>query len=618
MPKPDYGHQITEKELAELEKRIAKVYREARDELQDTIDAYFESFRERDEEMKKLVGQVVNGRKWTEEDYRQWRLAQIGRGQRFEDLRDKIAERMTKANETAIAYVNDATPGIYSLNRNYAAYTIEQVAGDVGFTLWDESTVRRLIVENPGLMPFYPEEKALQRGIDLAWGKKQITASVTSGILQGKSMGKIASDLQKRVPEMNRASAVRAARTAVTGAQNAGRMDSYKAASDMGIKVRKRWIATKDGRTRHSHQKLDGQTVEWDESFTSELGKIRFPGDPRAKPANIYNCFVGDVKVASDSKLIRSYKHIYEGDLITVKTAGGVKFTCTPNHPILTPSGWVSAKLLHDGDDILVTVSGKDNMLRVNPDIKHTFPSFDAVHKFLYKSGGKRTCSLSVNFHGDITTSNVEIITQKRLLRNNRNPSIRKRINKFLFKLSDKPLVCKSALIEHFWSVCKSSFGLICSKGKALSFLWRRLSHSNVHGFRPSTDMNVVLPEYSIDNLPAETMLKCELLDRLPGKVFLDHVVNVEVSSSNCHVYNLQTESGYYFVNSIIPQDVEMCNGIFAIAKNCRCTMRTVEKEGIEAEPRKMRVRDPKTGRNVVVEEMTYEQWERWVKSRGD
>ena len=67
-------------------------------------------------------------------------------------------------------------------------------------------------------------------------------------------------------------------------------MDSYKAASDMGIKVRKRWVATKDGRTRHAHQKLDGQTVDWDESFTSDLGKIRFPGDPRAKPALTYNC----------------------------------------------------------------------------------------------------------------------------------------------------------------------------------------------------------------------------------------------------------------------------------------------------------------------------------------
>ena len=617
MPTRDLAHEWTDEELQRLERRISRVYREAWDDLEKTVIDYFTAFEKRDDEMKKLVGTEINGKIWTEQDYLQWRLNQIGRGKRFEDLVSKVAARYTKANEVAISYVNDETPSVYSLNRNYAAYTIEKVAGNVGFTLWDESTVKRLIKDDPDVMPYYPKERAVKRGIDLKYGQRQIKKSVTSGILQGKSVGKIAKDLQARVSEMNRASAVRAARTAITSAQNGGRMDSYKAASDMGIKVRKRWVATKDGRTRHAHQKLDGQTVDWDESFTSELGKIRFPGDPRAKPANVYNCFVGDVKVASDSKLIRSYKHIYEGDLITVKTAGGVKFTCTPNHPILTPSGWVSAELLHDRDDILVTVSGKDNMLRVNPDIKHTFPSFDAVHKFLYKSGGKRTCSLSVNFHGDIPTSNVEIITQKRLLRNNRNTSIRKRINKFLLKLSDKPLVCKSALMEHFWSVCRSSFGLICSKGKALSFLGRRLSHSNVHGFRPPANMDVVLTEYPIDNLPAETMVLGELLNRLPGKVFLDHVVSIEVISSNCHVYNLQTESGYYFVNSIIPQDVEMRNGIFAIAKNCRCTLRTVEKPGIEAEPRKMRVRDPKTGRNVVVEEMTYEQWERWVKSRA-
>ena len=240
--------------------------------------------------MKKLIGTVQNGKKWTEEDYKQWRLNQIGRGERFDDLATKVAERYTKANETAIAYVNDDTPGIYSLNRNYAAYTIEQVAGDVGFTLWDEQTVKRLIVEEPDLMPYYPPEKAVKRGIDLAYGKQQITASVTSSILQGSSIKKIADDLQNRISDMNRTSAVRAARTAVTGAENAGRMDSYVAAAKMGIKVRKRWVATKDGRTRHAHQKLDGQTVDWDESFTSELGKIRFPGDPRAKPANVYNC----------------------------------------------------------------------------------------------------------------------------------------------------------------------------------------------------------------------------------------------------------------------------------------------------------------------------------------
>ena len=612
----DFAHRETDEELKKLERRITRIYREARDELQETIDKYFESFAKRDEEMKALIGTIQNGKEWTEQDYKQWRLAQIGRGKRFEALRDKIAERMTKANETAIAYVNDATPSIYALNRNYTEYTIEQISGNIGFTLWDESTVKRLLVEEPDLMPYYPPKKAVKRGIDLKWGKKQITSTVTSSILQGKSVGKIASDLQKRIPTMNRDSAVRAARTAITGAQNAGRMDSYKEADKMGIKVRKRWVATKDGRTRHSHRRLDGQTVDWDKPFASELGKIRYPGDPRAKPANVYNCFVGDVKVASDSKLIRSYKHIYEGDLITVKTAGGVQFTCTPNHPILTPNGWVSAELLNNGDNILVTFGEQNVFGGVNPDIKHRFPRIDAIHNLFNVSGGERAVGVSVDFHGDVATSNVEIVTQERLLWNVGDSSGRNGIDKFLLKFSNKTLSCSGSLFKHFWSICKTSFGFIGCKCKSLPFFKCSVSHSCEHGCGTIADRDRILAEYSINDLPADTVIDGELLDRLSCKVFLDTIVNVDVSVLSTHVYNLQTENGYYFVNSIIPQNGEKCNGIFAIAKNCRCTMRTVEKPGIEAEPRKMRVRDPVTGRYVVVEEMTYEQWERWVKDR--
>lgn len=290
MSTPDFGHQLTDKELAKLEKRISSVYGEAAKELQTTIDDYFAQFEKRDAEMKDLIGTVVNGKEWTERDYKQWRLAQIGRGERFEALRDKVAERMTKANQTAVSYVNDATPGIYSLNRNYAAYTIEQVAGDVGFDLWDEQTVKRLIVEQPDLMPYYPEKKAVKRGIDLAYGKKQITASVTSGILQGKSIKGLADDLQIRIPTMNRDSAIRTARTAITGAQNAGRQDSYVAAEKMGIKTRKQWIATKDNRTRHEHGIADGQTVDYDQPFDVGGEDLMFPGDPSGSPWNVYNC----------------------------------------------------------------------------------------------------------------------------------------------------------------------------------------------------------------------------------------------------------------------------------------------------------------------------------------
>ena len=287
MANSDLGHKLTDKELAKLERRIAKLYREAGEELQATIDAYFEQFKERDEEMKALIGTVQNGKEWTEADYKQWRLNQIGRGERYQAMRDKVAHRMTDANAVAVSYTNDATPGIYSLNRNYSAYTIEQVAGNVGFDLWDEQTVKRLMVEQPDLMPYYPPKRALKRGIDLEYGKKQITKSVTSSILQGKSIKRMADDLQKRITTMSRDSAIRTARTAVTGAQNAGRMDSYAAAEKMGIKVKKEWLATLDARTRHSHAMLDGEQVAQDKKFSNGC---RFPGDPQGPPWEIYNC----------------------------------------------------------------------------------------------------------------------------------------------------------------------------------------------------------------------------------------------------------------------------------------------------------------------------------------
>lgn len=291
--------------MRQLEKRIAETYRQADEELKVVIEAYFESFRDRDAEMKKLIGTVQNGKIWTEQDYLQWRLNQLGRGLRFEALRDQVAQRYTQANATAVAYVNSTSPSVYALNRNWAAYTIERVAGNVAFNLWDEATVHRLILERPDLMPFYPKEKALKRGIDLAYGKQQITSAVTSGILQGKSVGKIAKDLRKRIKDMSKASAIRAARTATTGAQNGGRMDSYKAAEEMGIKIQKEWLATLDGRTRHSHRRLDGEAVNMDEEFSNGC---RYPGDPRGKPAEVYNCrctMVAKVKNVNTDNALR-------------------------------------------------------------------------------------------------------------------------------------------------------------------------------------------------------------------------------------------------------------------------------------------------------------------------
>lgn len=284
-----YSDNLTDKELEVLEKRIAEVYKEAEKDLKKEVNEYFAKFKVRDKEMKDLV----NAGEMTQADYMKWRSTQMGRGQRFEALRDKVAERYTKANEVANAYVNDLTPSIYSLNRNYEAYTIEKTVGSCDFTLWNESTVRRLLVEEPDLMPYYPPDRALNRGIDLAYGKDQITKRVTSGIIRGISPGKIANELMEGITTMSRESAVRAARTGITAAENAGRLDGWRAAENMGITIRRRWVCTKDARTRFGHAMADGQTVEGTKTpFIVDGEKMMFPGDKSlgAHGWNIYNC----------------------------------------------------------------------------------------------------------------------------------------------------------------------------------------------------------------------------------------------------------------------------------------------------------------------------------------
>lgn len=321
--KPDEAHVLADAKLEKLERRIAAEYKKAAEELQDKIDAYFEQLKKRDAEQKALIGETVNGKKYTEQDYKQWRFAQIGRGKRFKALRDRIALRMENAWDVTQAYTYDATPGIYSLNRNFSAYSIERDIGhDVGFDLLDEQTVRRLIVEQPDLMPYYSDFLAKKRGFDLQKGKLKITSTVTSGILQGESIKHLADRLQNHIPEMNRNSAIRAARTAVTGAQNAGRMDSYARAEEMGIKLKKQWVATLDGRTRHTHAALDGQVRDNDKPFEVAGYEIMYPGDPNAALEMVYNCrctLIAEVDGVDTSDAKRRARSLDTGERTAIK-----------------------------------------------------------------------------------------------------------------------------------------------------------------------------------------------------------------------------------------------------------------------------------------------------------
>ena len=273
----DKAHRLTDEKLEEMEKRLSAIYSRAEKEIQQTADEYFSKFAKQDEAKRKLL----DPGKITEDEYKKWRKGKVMYGKRFTEMKEQCAKQLLNVNQTALAYVNGELPEVYALNYNALAVSVDGVGG-YSFTLVDADTVRNLAVTDTSLLPY----KEIDPTKDIPWNMKKINAETLQGILQGESMDKIAKRL-RNVQEMNRTQAIRSARTIVTGAENKGRLDSHKRAEEDGIILEEKWVATKDGRTRHSHAMLNGETKKTNETFSNGL---EYPGDPSGRPEEVYNC----------------------------------------------------------------------------------------------------------------------------------------------------------------------------------------------------------------------------------------------------------------------------------------------------------------------------------------
>ena len=73
--------------------------------------------------------------------------------------------------------------------------------------------------------------------------------------------------------------------------------------------------------------------------------------------------------------------------MLSVKTASGIKFTVTPNHPILTDRGWISVASLNKGDNIIIGGLKKNLCFGANPNKTEVPTKFNAFHEFLKTTG---------------------------------------------------------------------------------------------------------------------------------------------------------------------------------------------------------------------------------------
>ena len=288
----DIAHRLTDEKLEEMEKRLSAIYSRAEKEIGERWKEYLTESQAEIDELQKAYEIAKKGGDAKEIRKAGKKLASAKRertlmDKRFKDLTEATADQLANVNKTALAYVNGQLPEVYSINYNALSRSVDGVGG-YNFALVDADTVKNLSTTDKSLLPF----KELDEKKDIRWNVKKMNAEVLQGILQGEPMDKIAGRLSK-VTDMNATAAIRNARTMVTGAENKGRQDSYARAEADGIILQKEWLSSdQPGRTRdwHMPSAFTSLVVDQDKPFENSLGKIMFPGDPSADPANTYNC----------------------------------------------------------------------------------------------------------------------------------------------------------------------------------------------------------------------------------------------------------------------------------------------------------------------------------------
>lgn len=133
---------------------------------------------------------------------------------------------------------------------------------------------------------------------------------------------------------------------------------------------------------------------------------------PRTCPA----CFPGDTLVSGPAPEKAFTRH-YVGDVIVIETASGKRLTATPNHPILTSSGWIAAEMLNVGGNVVSQIGTDGAASLVNVDNYGAPAPIKEVAESLPVISAEMP-SAAPDFHGDGEGSEVYIERSNGLLGN--------------------------------------------------------------------------------------------------------------------------------------------------------------------------------------------------------
>lgn len=311
------------------------------------------------------------------------------------------------------------------------------------------------------------------------------------------------------------------------------------------------------------------------------------------------NCFAAGTVVTGPPVDLASARW-YEGDIIDIATAGGAYLTVTPNHPMLTPSGWVAVSSLNIGSDIVCASDANGLAVSVNPDnyqVKACIEDIARPSNNLFRNSS--SMSRTKNFNSNRVSRKINVVRPYGALSLAYDSSIHQESGQVGFSNRTKEsrhLASFSRLNSGFNQVpvstlrhdslalfsrdrqhnltsrfqshavnnsthCSTRDNEMFSHLQDGTFLFpertnflrilnnRRVSHHV--GFSGRSDIDAVASEHTTHGGGVDSELFGNLDRRFPGKVTIDKVVSIVIRKFRGHVYNLQTSRGWYIANSV-------------------------------------------------------------------
>ena len=470
-------------------------------------------------------------------DFKGWSLL-------IDPTKEALENIYADGTKVALAQINfDASEAMTNLlNQQAADYAEARAAEMVGMKYVDGE-----LVENPNA------EWAITDST-----RDMLNSTITDSINNGDSVG----TLKQNIMDSTGFSEDRArmiARTETAYADQQGNLAAYK---ESGVVTGKEWVVgSEHDNDDECDDNADAGVIALDDDFPS--------GDdcPPAHP----NCLIGSCIVTA-SGISKAFKRWFDGEVITLSITGMDKLTVTPNHPILTRSGWIPARKLQKGMELLNCIVPKMILRRDNPKNQYIETSIEQIESAISMSSNVMPVTMittAEDFHGDgIVNEKVNVIFADSFLKNNIMNSrlMTQKSIKFSLMFTSKwrmllnTLCAITELLKgmfHTPYCIMGGFSSLCASTGSDSL---GLDHSSVLSIpdRQSERMESISQSRT---MAADSL--AEINRRFSGHISTVKLQDVVISKYSGHVYNLQTKDGYYLAHN--------GNNVNLFVHNCTC-----------------------------------------------